>query len=154
MAKSIKDRYGKNISPQGNDAPMTDMEVRLFLGDSDPAANLLLDDYEFSPEEIRTAMNLAVDKWNDTPPDISRMDYDEFPYRSILLLGVSANLLAIAAHKYRRNSLAINAGGTSVNDQDKSREYDAAAARLREEYLHAIRTKKRELNSHLGWGWA
>lgn len=154
MAKSIKDRYGKNISPQGNDAPMTDMEVRLFLGDSDPAANLLLDDYEFSPEEIRTAMNLAVDKWNDTPPDIYRMDYDEFPYRSILLLGVSANLLAIAAHKYRRNSLAINAGGTSVNDQDKSREYDAAAARLREEYLHAIRTKKRELNSHLGWGWA
>jgi len=82
------------------------------------------------------------------------MDYDEFPYRSILLLGVSANLLAIAGHKYRRNSLAINAGGTSVNDQDKSREYDAAAARLREEYLHAIRTKKRELNSHLGWGWA
>lgn len=154
MAKSIKDRYGKNISPQGNDAPMTDMEVRIFLGDSDPAANLLLDDYEFSPEEIRTAMNLAVDKWNDTPPDINRMDYDEFPYRSILLLGVSANLLAIAAHKYRRNSLAINAGGTSVNDQDKSREYDAAAARLREEYLHAIRTKKRELNSHLGWGWA
>lgn len=154
MPSPIKDRYGKNISPQGNDAAMTDMEVRLFLGDSDPAANLLLDDYEFSPEEIRTAMNLAVDKWNDTPPDIYRMDYDEFPYRSILLLGVSANLLAIAAHKYRRNSLAINAGGTSVNDQDKSREYDAAAARLREEYLHAIRTKKRELNSHLGWGWA
>jgi len=154
MAKTIKDRYGKDVSPQGNDAPMTDMEVRLFLGDSDPAANILLDDFEFSPEEIRTAMNLAVDKWNDTPPDIYRMDYDEFPYRSILLLGVSANLLAIAAHKYRRNSLQINAGGTAVNDQDKSREYDAAASRLREEYLHAIRTKKRELNSHLGWGWA
>lgn len=150
----IKDRNGRKISPKGNDAPMTDMEVRIFLRDNDPNANLLLDDFEFSPEEIRTAMNITVDRWNDTPPDIYRMDYDEFPYRSILLLGVAANLLAMAAHRYRRNSLAINAGGTSVNDQDKAREYDAAADRLRAEYLQAIRTKKRELNCGLGWGWA
>lgn len=150
----IKDRKGRKISPKGNDAPMTDMEVRIFLRDTDRAANLLLDDFEFSPEEIRTAMNITVDRWNDTPPDIYRMDYDEFPYRSILLLGVAANLLTMAAHRYRRNSLAINAGGTSVNDQDKAREYDAAADRLRAEYLQAIRTKKRELNCGLGWGWA
>lgn len=150
----IKDRKGRKISPKGNDAPMTDMEVRIFLRDTDRAANLLLDDFEFSPEEIRTAMNITVDRWNDTPPDIYRMDYDEFPYRSILLLGVAANLLTMAAHRYRRNSLAINAGGTSVSDQDKAREYDAAADRLRGEYLQAIRTKKRELNCGLGWGWA
>lgn len=150
----MKDRTGKTITPVGNDATMTDMEVRIFLRDKDPAANILLDDFEFSPEEIRTAMNLAVDKWNDTPPDIYRMDYDEFPYRSILILGVASNLLAMAAHLYRRNSLAINAGGTSVNDQAKSQEYDQASLRLREEYLRAIRTKKRELNTNLGWGWA
>ena len=151
---SIKDRHGNKISPKGNDAPMTDMEVRIFLRDKDPAANILLDDYEFTPEEIRTAMNITVDRWNDTPPAIYQYDYDEFPYRSILLLGVASNLLSMAAHRYRRNSLAINAGGTSVNDQDKAGQYDQAAARLRDEYLHAIRTKKRELNSNLGWGWA
>lgn len=154
MSETIKDRAGNDISPKGNDAAMTDMEVRIFLRDTDPAANILLDDYEFTPEEIRTAMNITVDRWNDTPPDIYRMDYDEFPYRSILLLGVASNLLTMAAHRYRRNSLQINAGGTAVNDQDKAREYDAAAARLRDEYLQAIRTKKRELNSELGWGWA
>ena len=154
MSGKIKDRNGRYISPKGNDAAMTDMEVRIFLRDTDPDANLLLDDFEFSPEEIRTAMNITVDRWNDTPPDIYRMDYDEFPYRSILLLGVASNLLSMAAHRYRRNSLAINAGGTSVNDQDKSREYEQAAARLRDEYLQAIRMKKRELNTGLGWGWA
>lgn len=154
MPKEISDRHGKRISPKGNDAPMTDMEVRIFLRDTDPDANLLLDDFEFSPEEIRTAMNITVDRWNDTPPDIYRMDYDEFPYRSILLMGVASNLLTMAAHRYRRNSLAINAGGTSVNDQEKAGEYDQAAARLRDEYLRAIRTKKRELNTGLGWGWA
>lgn len=150
----IVDRHGKKISPHGNDCSMTEMEVRIFLRDKDPDANLLLDDYEFTSEEIRTALNITVDKWNDTPPEIYRMDYDEFPYRSILLLGVASNLLAMAAHRYRRNSLSINAGGTSVNDQDKAREYDQASMRLREEYLQAIRTKKRELNADLGWGYA
>ena len=154
MAGEIDDRYGKRIKPQGNDCSMTDMEVRIFLRDADPNANLLLDDFEFSPEEIRTAMNITVDRWNDTPPDIYRMDYDEFPYRSILLMGVASNLLSMAGHRYRRNSLAINAGGTSVNDQYKAREYDQAAMRLRDEYLQAIRKKKRELNVGLGWGFA
>lgn len=151
---SIPDRHGKDISPKGNDAPMTDMEVRIFLRDKDPAANILLDDFEFTPEEIRTAMNLAVDKWNDTPPDIYRMDWDHFPYRSILLLGAASNLLYMAARRYARNSIQINAGGTSVNDQAKAAEYDQASERLRQEYLQAIRMKKRELNTGLGWGWA
>ena len=151
---SISDRNGKEISPKGNDAPMTDMEVRIFLRDTDPSANLLLDDFQFKPEEIRTAMNLAVDKWNDTPPDIYRMDYDHFPYRSILLLGVASNLLYMAARLYSRNSMQINAGGTSVNDQAKAAEYDQASERLRQEFHQAIRMKKRELNTGLGWGWA
>ena len=151
---SIPDRHGKKISPRGNDAPMTDMEVRIFLRDADPAANILLDDFEFTAEEIRTAMNLAVDKWNDTPPDIYRMDYDHFPYRSIILLGTASNLLYMAARRYARNSIQINAGGTSVNDQAKAGEYDQASERLRQEYLQAIRMKKRELNTGLGWGWA
>lgn len=154
MGKAIADRYGNRIVPKGNDAPMTDMEVRIYLRDKDPEANILLDDFEFTPEEIRTAMNLAVDRWNDEPPDIYRMDYDEFPYRSILLMGVSSNLLAMAAHRYRRNSIQINAGGTSVNDQAKSSEYDQASIRLRDEYLRMIRKKKRELNWGLGWGFA
>lgn len=154
MGKAIEDRYGKRIVPQGNDASMTEIEIRLFLGDADPEANLLLDDYKFSSEEIRTCMNLAMDKWNDTPPDIYRGDYDKFPYRSILLLGTAAYLLSIAAHKYRANSLPINAGGVSVNDQGKAAEYDNAAANLRAEFLQAVRMKKRELNCNLGWGFA
>lgn len=154
MPNTVDGRDGKKISPVGNDCAMTEMEVRIFLRDTDPSANILIDDYEFSSEEIRTAMNMAMDRWNDMPPDIYRGDYDAFPYRSIFLLGVSSYLLSIAANRYRRNSLQINAGGTSVNDQEKAGQYDQAAARLRDEYLQMIRMKKRELNSELGWGWA
>ena len=151
---TVNDRNGNPIAPHGNDCAMTEMEVRIFLRDTDPEANLLIDDFEYKPEEIRTAMNLAMDRWNDTPPDICRMDYDHFPYRSIFLLGVASYLLTIAAHRYRRNSLAINAGGTSVNDQDKAGQYDQAAERLRAEFLQMVRTKKREINSNMGWGFA
>lgn len=154
MAGKVTGRDGTSISPMGNDAPMTDMEVRIFLRDKDPEANILLDDLEFSPEEIRTAVNITIDRWNDMPPDIYRMDWDHFPYRSILLLGTASNLLAMAAHRYRRNSLAIQAGGTSVDDQNKAGAYDQASARLRDEYLQAMRVKKRELNANMGWGWA
>jgi hypothetical protein len=41
--------------PSGNDTFLSEMDVRIFLRDLDPAANKLLDDYEFKQEEIRTA---------------------------------------------------------------------------------------------------
>lgn len=154
MSAEIPSRTGGKIAPKGNDGPVTEMEIRVVLRDLSPDDNLLLDDYEFSPEEIRTAMNITVDYWNDQPPNIGFIDYDKFPYRSKLVTGVVSHLLAMAAHRYRRNSLAINAGGNVVNDQDKAREYDAASARLWAEYTQWVRMKKREINSNRGWGWA
>lgn len=142
------------IKPIGNDTPVTDMEIRILLRDTDPEANILLDDYEYSPEEIRTAMNMAVDYWNDQPPNIGFTDYDKFPYRSKLTIAVASILLSMAAHKFRRNSVSIQAGGTVFADQDKAQQYDAASARLWEEYKQWVRMKKREINSNMGWGWA
>lgn len=154
MSGSVPSRTGGKVTPVGNDTPITDYEIRVVLRDNCPEDNILLDDYEYSPEEIRTAMNITMDYWNDQPPNLGFMDYDRFPYRSKLLLGVTAHLLGMAAHRYRRNSLAINAGGTSVNDQDKAREYDAASQRLWAEFTQWVRMKKRELNCNRGWGWA
>ena len=143
-----------SIKPVGNDNSLTEQDIRIWLRDTDPAANLLLDDYEFSSEEIRTALNLTVDYWNDLPPYFRTYDYDKFPFRSRLLCGVAANLLFMAAHRFRRNSLAVNAGGVSVNDQEKFQAYDAAGQRLWEEYKQWARLNKRSLNSELGWGYA
>jgi len=137
--------------PKGNDTYLTDLDVRIWLRDNDPNANFLLEDFEFSPEEIRTAMTLTADYWNDQPPYIRNYDYDKFPYRSQLLMGTAANLLFMAAHRYRRNSLQYSAGGTSINDQEKYQQYDAAGARLWEEYKHWVIINKRALNAESGW---
>ena len=82
MSGSIPSRTGGKVTPVGNDTPITDYEIRVVLRDNCPEDNILLDDYEYSPEEIRTAMNITMDYWNDQPPNLGFMDYDKSPYRS------------------------------------------------------------------------
>jgi hypothetical protein len=139
------------MEPTGSNTYLTDLDVRIWLRDNDPEANTLLDDFEFSPEEIRTAMTLTIDYWNDTPPYIKNYDYDKFPYRSKLLTGTAANLLFIAANRFRRNSLQYSAGGMTVADQEKHQLYDAAGSRLWEDYKAWVVFNKRSLNAEMGW---
>lgn len=137
--------------PIGSNQYLTDLDVRIWLRDNDPEANLLLDDYEFTPEEIRTAMTLTVDYWNDQPPYIRNYDYTKFPFRSKLLAGTAANLLFMAANKYRRDSLQYSAGGLTVQDKEKYQQYDAAGARLWQEYKDWVPMNKRSINAEQGF---
>lgn len=135
----------------GNEGTISEMDIRMFLRDYDPEENLLLDDYEFSQEEIRTAMTLAVDKWNDTPPEVSNYSIDNFPWRYYFLLQTCANLLTIAAHRYARNDLTYSVPGGAVNDQNKSQPYQAMAARMSAEFNQWMRLKKNQIQAHIGW---
>lgn len=140
--------------PIGNHTFITELDVRIWLRDNDPEANNLLKDYEFTPEEIRTAMTLTVDKWNESPPHLITHQYnvDNFPFRNSYIRGTAANLLFIAAHRFRRNSLKYSVPGGAVADQEKYQEYDAAGGRLWEEYAQWIFTEKRAINMEEGWG--
>ena len=138
--------------PVGNKNTLTEMDIRIWLRDNDPAANLLLDDYEFTPEEVRTSMTLTVDYWNELPPAIGGYDYPDFPYRFALLRGTCANLLFIAAHRFRRNALQYNIPGGSIADQEKFMQYDSAGQRLWEEYKQWVDRNKRSINAEQGWG--
>jgi hypothetical protein len=139
-------------TPIGNDRYLTDMDIRIWLRDNDPAANKLIDDLEFSPEELRTAITLAVDFYNERPPIIQCYEYTDFPYRFHLLKGTAANLLFIAANLYRRNKLTYNIPGGAVGDQDRAPDYDAAGQKLWEEYVKWVDMIKRFKNAEMGWG--
>ena len=139
----------------GNETYLTELDVRIWMRDNSPEANLLLQDYEFTPEEIRTCMTLAVDKWNETPPLLGipySYDHDRFPFRGELLRGTVANLLFSAAMRFRRNELKANVPGGLVNDQGKYREYDDAGQRMWDEYKKWVILKKRSINMEQGWG--
>lgn len=137
--------------PIGNDGFLTELDIRIWMRDNNPAANLLLDDFEFSPEEIRTAMTLTIDFWNDQPPLIRCYDVKTFPWRSSLLRGTVANLLFMAAMRFRRNALKYMAGGMVVADQEKYAEYDAAGQRMWDEFRNWTAIQKRALNAERGW---
>ena len=142
--------------PQGNPGYLTEQDIRIWLRDTDPEANLLIRDYEFGHEEIRTAQTLAVDYFNEASPNLTiyNFEYTNFPFRYHLLMGTAANLLFIAANRYRRNELQYNIGGGAVADQSKAPAYDTAGEKLWEQYKVWCADKKRELNIRQGWARA
>jgi len=137
--------------PQGNDGFITELDIRIWLRDNNPADNLLLDDYEFTPEELRTAQTLSVDYWNENGPQVHYYNIETFPYRNAFVRATAANLLFIAAHRYRRNDLSYNIPGGAVNDQDKWKSYDAAGQKLWDEYKRWVTQEKRRINMSEGW---
>jgi len=143
---------GADPNATGNDKYLTEVDIRIFLRDYNPELNLLLDDYEFTHEEIRLATSLAVDLWNETPPDLGIYTEDTFPHRYHLLMGACANLLTMAAMRYRRNDLTYQIPGGAINDQNKAKEYDASAARMGAEYKAWVLRKKASENMESGWG--
>ena len=136
---------------QCGDTFLVENDIRFWLRDNEPELNTLLDDYEFTPEEIRQALTYAQDYWNEQPPYIGNIDYDRNPFRFNLLKGTVGNLLAIAANRYRRNHLQYQAGGLTVDDDNKAQAYDAASARLWEEYKLWVRQNKRSINASNGF---
>lgn len=136
---------------EGNRNYLTEMDVRIWLRDNDPDANTLLDDFEWTSEEVRTARTLAVDQFNETPPSMDMYTTETFPWRYNLLMGTASNLLFMAAHRYRRNFLTYNVPGGSVAENDKAPAYDAAAAKLADRYREWCRMKRNELNTYGGW---
>ena len=139
------------MDPQGNSGYFTELDIRTYLMDADPERNLLLDDQEFTPEEIRAAQTHAIDYWNDEPPDIGAATVYTFPYRSLALQGTAGTLLKMKAHLWRRNELRYSVPGGQVADQEKSRAYDGAGERLWQEFKQRVLTKKRSLNMEMGW---
>lgn len=137
--------------PIGNDNYLTEVDIRVWMRDKDPSMNLLLDDLEFTPEEIRQAMTFTVDYWNEQPPIMRGYDYDKFPYRFALLCGTAAHLMFMAAMRFRRNALQYNAGGLQIADQEKYQAYDQAGGMWWTEFKKWVADKKRSLNAEIGW---
>jgi|3_EtaG_2_1085321.scaffolds.fasta_scaffold69353_2 hypothetical protein len=125
--------------------PLSIAEVRLSLRDY-PASNTLLDEVEFSDEEIIWALTRPVDIWNSTPPDIGNYDYNNFPWRAAHLDGTIGELLAVSAHHYMRNELPYQSAGLSVNDKAKASNYLQLSENLKAKFVAFVERKKYELN--------
>lgn len=138
--------------------PLTVPEVRLALLDTYGGTNSsstisnLLDDVEFSDADIIAAQRWIVMKWNETPPIINQYSIKDFPYRYWWLIGVCGHLLQTSAHRYRRNHLAYSAGGVSIDDQNKFKDYEATGMQKQQEFNEWMMKTKIALNMDYCYG--
>jgi hypothetical protein len=133
---------------------ITSDDVRFFLMDRSASDNFLLDDLEFTDEEINNSMVLAVDKYNATPPMVDMYTSENFPFRYEMLLGASSILMKIKAINMTRNNLNYQSSdGTAINDLDKRNEYHSISQALDAEYMDRIRRIKVSRNAEQCYGY-
>ncbi len=128
------------------------IDVRMALWDYCPAANTLLDDFEFPEDVVIHMIRRPLDLWNEISPDICRATPDTFPYREHWLQCTCGFLLTASARLQRRNWLQYSAGGLQVQDKSLWANYQQEGAQLVAEFKDWAKQKKVELNLDRGYG--
>ena len=132
-------------------ASITPEDVRRFIRDK-PEFNSYQGRSEFSPEEIESAIDFVIDEINAVPPLEIIFDKATFPFRSVLLYGVTAHLYLGEAFRQERNHLPVNSGGVSVDDFAHSSAYTNLANNISAKFEDRIRRIKIAINMDRGWG--
>lgn len=130
--------------------PPTVDECRLYLRDSAPEENRLLDDLEFDLAELCQSTEMAVRVWNESQPPIDLyFDTRNYPPRDRWLQAIAGKLLQMAAHRFRRNHLPYQSAGLSIDDQNKFQQYDQAGLSLLADYREWVKQKKTQINCEM-----
>jgi len=138
--------------------PITIPEVRLMLRDSCPDQNFLIDDFEFTDDQIVACIRLPIDEFNEKYQPKTNYSPSNFPHRFHWLRAATGYLMEIASKGYIRNHLDYSAGGVSVQDKNKFAVYAKMGADLVAEWRTFVKECKLELNidngfSNLGSGY-
>ena len=135
-------------------AYVTAEHIRFFLMDRMANENFLLEDIEFTDEDISNAIVLTVDRYNSTTPLVNTYSSTDFPYRYEMLLGASAMLLRAKAINMMRNNLDYStADGVAINDLDKRKEYFSVAQAFDAEFIDRITKIKVSRNAEECYGY-
>lgn len=136
--------------------PPTLAEVRVALRDH-PAANRLLGEYEFDAAEVGSAIVHAVQAFaNGFPPLPPQWNLPTTRWpagaRRPLTDGILTQLFETAAHYHRRGHLPYSAGGLTVDDLAKEKDYAQAVAFYRERFETWVKMVRSKVNIAAGWG--
>lgn len=137
--------------PSDSNYVLSVAEIRMTLRDSDPYQNSLLDELEYSQEEILLSIRRCVQYWNEIPPPVGTYTPSNFPYPYHLSLGVASVLYSMAVHSKLRNNLDYSAGGVTVQDTLKWTQYREMQDRLWNEWASWVKAKKYQKNIEGGF---
>ena len=120
--------------------------VRTFLGDI-TNQNLLIDGLEFTDKDIEIAADLAVSRYNMTPPVGMTTTVDSFPDPGVLLIGVSGYLLRAKSLRYMRNKATYQTTQIPVVElEDRFEQYAQVGEGLIQDFQNMIKTYKVSMN--------
>lgn len=128
-------------------------EVRRFMRDY-PDKNILLDDVEFSLEDINQAIDHVTSAYNAVTP-ISSISPEGWPanLRYVLLLGVAWYLIKSCAFLQLRNQATVQDGDIApIGIDDKFPLYMQWHRELKNEWDLLVRQIKTQLNLESGYG--
>lgn len=128
--------------------------MRRLIRDASPRGNRIIEECEFTYEELMDALIMAVDDFNFHAPLISaKFTLKDFPWPMFLMgYGAVSNLLRTAAVWYARNDLRVQATGVGIDDMGKAEVYMALADKYKAEWERFVTTVKRQMNVNAGWG--
>ncbi len=148
-------RYYVSVAPSGDYAGVVTIpEIRYHLTDTCAQQNELLDAFEYSDSDIINGIHNCVEYFNGflggrglkyTPINFPRDG------RYFLKQGVCAFLLRARAVILARNTLPFNAGGVSIDDQNKSKIYLELASIFNRDWVTWCGRKQHEYTFKRGF---
>jgi len=129
---------------------LTADQVREYISDY-PEANLLLDKSEFSNTFIELCMDLAVSEFNSLTPR-SGFGQDNFPSKSLLMLGTLWQMFLGRSALMARNNLSYSDGGLQIPIEEKYELYAGLANTYRAQFMETALRLKVAQNMEAGWG--
>lgn len=122
-------------------------QVRMFMRDK-ASNNILLDDVQFTNDELNLAIEMAVSAFNAVTPQSSFTPMS-FPthLRYVLLLGTTRFLLMSESFMQARNQATVQDGDVSpIGIDDKAALYAQLAKGIKDEWDELVRGVKTQNN--------
>lgn len=129
-------------------------QIRRFMRDY-PNRNILLDDVEFSQEDINQGVEMVTSNYNAITPQTSLIPVSWPKHlQYVLLLGVTAYLLKSAAILQLRNQATYQDGDIApIGIDDKYSLYMQLAQALKGEWDELVRQIKTQNNLESAYGY-
>jgi len=121
-------------------------QVRAYMKDF-PEYNRLLAREESTEEQIRLALDLTVNDFQNSPPVVGTFAIETFPSMELLIMGSIVHLLQMEGLLQSRNRSTYNVAGVTFNVSDRTPEYQNWIANLKTMYEQKKTELKRFLNA-------
>lgn len=129
---------------------LTSIQIVRFLRDYQ-SFNLLLDETQFTQEDLDQAISMAISEFNAITP-MSNYNAENFPNDYLLLLGSACYLLTSEMFLQLRSSASYQDGDVNVRIGDNLRDYQTVKDSLKREWKETAQKLKQQMNLETAYG--